>query len=121
MLLLVRHIVKHAKKKRKKKKTAKKDNDRSFIERFGTMNLILVFIAITFIVFTVAMIIVFCKYQAIPDTLVASVFSVLGGECGVMGWIKNSKDRRIERTFQLEDEKRERRYREEDDSNNQGS
>lgn len=31
------------------------------------------------------------------------VFSVCGGECGVMGWIKTTKDRHLSRQYELED------------------
>ena len=39
----------------------------------------------------------------IPDTLCTCVFSVCGGECGVMGWIKTTKDRHLSRQYELED------------------
>ena len=32
----------------------------------------------------------------IPDTLCQCVFALLGGECGVMGWIKTNKDKAAE-------------------------
>ena len=76
---------------------------RSIMARFGTMNLILVIIGVTLLVFTVSMIHLFKVYGAIPDTLVTCVFATLGGECGVMGWIKTSKDRIKERTMELQD------------------
>lgn len=38
-----------------------------------------------------------------PDTLCTCVFSVCGGECGVMGWIKTTKDRHLSRQYELED------------------
>ena len=39
----------------------------------------------------------------IPDTLCQCVFAVLGGECGVMGWIKTNKDKRQDRKWSEED------------------
>ena len=58
-----------------------------------TMDRILVLIAVTLVIFTVAMIILFIMYQSVPDTLIASVFSVCGGECGAMAWIKTAKEK----------------------------
>ena len=39
----------------------------------------------------------------IPDTLVMSVFAALGGECGLMAWIKTAKERNKERKWELDD------------------
>ena len=41
----------------------------------------------------------------IPDTLVTCVFASLAGECGIMGWIKTSKERKRERKWEIEDRK----------------
>ena len=70
------------------------------------MDVILIIVGICLAAFTVAMIVLFQIYGAIPDTLCTCVFAVLGGECGIMGWIKTSKDRRREREWELEDKKR---------------
>ena len=56
-----------------------------------TMDIILLIVSILAVSFTVTMIIVFCKYQMIPDVLVTCVFTALFGECGIMGWIKITK------------------------------
>lgn len=79
-----------------------------------TMDKILIIIGVTLLAFTVAMIWIFTRYGSIPDTLVTCVFAILGGECGVMGWIKTNKDRSKDRVWQLEDEKRQRDYMKED-------
>ena len=70
------------------------------------MDVILVIVGLCLAAFTVAMIVLFQIYGAIPDTLCTCVFAALGGECGIMGWIKTSKDRRREREWELEDKKR---------------
>lgn len=80
----------------------KNDNKKAGI---GVMNLILIIVGISLFVFTVVMILIFIKYGSIPDTLVTSVFAALGGECGVMGWIKTNKDRNRDRKQELEDRK----------------
>lgn len=82
-----------------------KELKKSFLSRFGTMNLILVIIGITLLCFTIYMIDLFKTYGTIPDTLVTCVFAVLGGECGVMGWIKTSKEKNRDRAVELQDRK----------------
>jgi len=72
----------------------------------GTMNVILIIVGVALLSFTVCMICTFREYGAIPDTLVTCVFAALAGECGIMGWIKTSKERYRDRGWQLEDEKR---------------
>ena len=69
------------------------DESREKLERqLGTMDRILVFLAVFLIIFTGCMITVFCVCQAVPDTLIVSVFSAAGLECGIMGAIKNRKE-----------------------------
>lgn len=70
-----------------------------------TMDVILIIMGVFLLLFTVCMIIFFCLYGAIPDTLVTCVFATLAGECGIMGWIKTSKERYRERKWELEDRK----------------
>lgn len=72
----------------------------------GVMDIILIVVGISLLSFTVCMIEIYKTYGAVPDTLVTCVFACLGGECGIMGWIKTSKDRRKDREWQLEDEER---------------
>lgn len=76
---------------------------------FRTMDLILVVVGITLISFTVAMIFLFEKYGSVPDTLITCVFATLGGECGIMGWIKTTKEKNQNREWLLEDAKRNER------------
>lgn len=74
----------------------------------GTMNVILVIVAILLIAFTVEMVIIFRECGMIPDTLCTCVFAALGGECGVMGWIKVTKEKKQERAWILQDRQEER-------------
>lgn len=74
-------------------------------KKFGTMNLILILIGVFLLAFTVYMIVLFKEYGMIPDTLVTCVFASLAGECGIMGWIKTSKERKRERKWEIEDRK----------------
>lgn len=69
----------------------------------GAMNLILAVVGVTLISFTVAMIQLYRDTGGVPDTLITCVFAVCGGECGVMGWIKTTKERKQDRQWQQED------------------
>lgn len=73
-----------------------------------TMDIILIIIGVFLLLFTVCMVILFCLYGSVPDTLVTCVYATLAGECGVMGWIKTSKERNRERKWELIDRKAER-------------
>ena len=81
-----------------------------------TMDVILVIVGVLLISFTITMIVMFIKYGAIPDTLCTCVFAALGGECGVMGWIRTTKDRQRDRKYEIED--REYLERKENDERN---
>ncbi len=71
--------------------------------KWGTMDIILVFVAVVLLGFTATMIWLFATQGSIPDTLCTCVFAVLGGECGVMGWIKTNKDKNRDRQWEKED------------------
>lgn len=62
-----------------------------------TMDKILVLIGIFLFLFTVTMIVVFVVCGSVPDTLCTCVFAALGGECGVMGWIRTAKEKYAEK------------------------
>lgn len=61
--------------------------------KIKTMDIILLIVGLMLITFTVVMIWIFRQQGAIPDTLCTCVFSALGGECGVMAWIKVAKEK----------------------------
>ena len=70
-----------------------------------TMDVILIVLGIALAVFTIAMIIVFCIYQSVPDTLIGCVFGAITGECGFMALIQGAKERQETRRWELEDRK----------------
>lgn len=74
----------------------------------GTMDVILFIVAVLLIAFTVEMVILFREQGMIPDTLCTCVYATLGGECGVMGWIKVTKEKKQERAWTLQDRQEER-------------
>lgn len=68
-----------------------------------TMDKMLAVIFVTFVIFTLIMLVTFWLCGSIPDTLCSCVFAVLGGECGAMAWIRTAKERYRERRFEKED------------------
>ena len=92
-------------KRRKRKSAARK--------KLKRMDIILVVMAVLLVAFTLKMILVFEQTGAIPDTLCTCVFAALGGECGVMGWIKTTKDKLTDRKWQIEDRTQSEKEREE--------
>jgi len=54
-------------------------------KRMSTLDRVLLFCAISILTFTVAMTIVFCIFQSVPDTLIVSFFGVFTGE-GCICW-----------------------------------
>lgn len=81
------------------------------------MDIILIIVGISLLAFTIAMIQLFREYGAVPDTLVTCVFAALGGECGIMGWIKTTKDRNKERKWEQEDRQEAKREAQEQSHN----
>lgn len=77
-------------------------------KRMGTMDFILLIVFLCLTVFTIAMIVLFTVYGSVPDTLITCVFATLGGECGILGWIKITKEKKQERRWQLADMRREK-------------
>ena len=75
------------------------------------MDVVLVFVGIAFVVFTAVMIVTFWRVGAVPDTLIGCFFAFIGGECGVMGWIKNVKEKTQDRKWQIEDEEKAKKQR----------
>lgn len=77
-------------------------------KRMGTMDFILLIVFLCLTVFTIAMIVLFTVYGSVPDTLITCVFATLGGECGILGWIKTTKEKEQDRRWQLADMRREK-------------
>lgn len=73
--------------------------------KIKTMDMVLIIVAIILIIFIIVMVWLFYKTGSIPDTLCTCVFAICGGECGVMGWIKTTKERTRDRKYELEDRK----------------
>lgn len=72
-----------------------------------TMDLILILVAISVAWFIHRMLVLYETTGGIPDTLCQCFFVFVGGECGVMGWIKTTKDKNRDREWEKEDRERE--------------
>lgn len=68
-----------------------------------TMDIVLIIIAVFLLMFVAAMMWLYWRTGGIPDTLCTCVFATCTGECGVMGWIKTTKERQRDRRYELED------------------
>lgn len=69
-----------------------------------TMDLILIFLGIAVLIFTIVMIWLYLLTGAIPDTLCTCFFVACTGECGFMGWIKTAKTRYQKHEWEKEEE-----------------
>lgn len=61
------------------------------MKKIKTMDLVLVVICVLSVLFVAIILVLFDRHGSIPDTLVTCWFTAVLGECGVLGWIKNSK------------------------------
>lgn len=110
-LYLFASVVSNIRNRRRKKKRKQTEEvttvpkEKKPVPKPKTMDVILVVIAAFLLWFTNRMIGLYELTGGVPDTLITCVFAVCGGECGVMGWIKTTKDKQQERKWQLEDMK----------------
>lgn len=75
-----------------KKKEAIKLKEEKVNKRKGLFSKSLIIFVLAYLAyFTERVLIIFEKTSQEPTVLIGSVFALLGLECGVMGWIKNSK------------------------------
>lgn len=72
-------------------------------KRIRTMDVILIVIAVFLLIFISLLLWMYYRTGGIPDTLCNCVFAICGGECGVMGWIKTTKDKQQDRQYEMED------------------
>lgn len=80
-----------------KKKEAIKAKSKKTKVRKGLFTKVLIILIFTYLFyFTERILDVFQATNVEPTVLITSVFAILGLECGVMGWIKNTKVKRGE-------------------------
>jgi len=73
-----------------------------------TMDLILILVGASVVIFTIVMIWIYLITGGIPDTLCTCFFIACTGECGFMGWIKTAKTRYQDHEWQEEYEKKQK-------------
>ena len=73
-----------------------------------TMDLILIIVGVSVVIFTLVMIWLYLLTGAIPDTLCTCFFVACTGECGFMGWIKTAKTRYQDHEWQEQFEQKQR-------------
>lgn len=52
---------------------------------------VLISVAVFDLIFVIAMVIVFCIFQSVPDTLIMAVFGATFGECGCCAYVFKQK------------------------------
>ena len=60
-------------------------------KRRHTMDTILAIMGVSIVLFTITMIVLFCIYQSVPDTLITCFFACCGSEGGFMAAIMVAK------------------------------
>ena len=83
-------------------------------KKIRTRDIVLTIVALFLLVFVVVMMWMYYRTGGIPDTLCTCVFAICGGECGIMGWIKTTKERCQDRKNELADREHEERMRKKD-------
>ena len=73
-----------------------------------TMDIILVIVGVSIVIFTTIMVWIYLVTGGIPDTLCTCFFVACTGECGFMGWIKTAKVRQQHHEWELVQEKRQK-------------
>lgn len=83
------------------------------INKIGTLNIILFLVGTFFAWFNWQMICVFRECGAIPESYACAVVAATIGECGICGWIRTSKDKKLDRKWEKEDRKEQRKLEQE--------
>lgn len=73
----------------------------------NTIDKILIGCAITVIAFTITMIVIFCVFQSVPDTLIDNFFNLFTGEAVItflIWWIKKKGQKNEKRSDKQDNE-----------------
>lgn len=87
----------------KRIRSNRKEKLKNLISKVGTLNLILILVGAFFVWFNWQMLEIFRAYGTIPESYACAVVAATIGECGICGWIRTNKDRRMERKWEKED------------------
>lgn len=92
---------------RRRRRTVKKNGlitkIKEYFQRIGTLNIVLMLVGAFFVWFNWQMILMFRECGSIPETYACAVVTATIGECGICGWIRTNKDRKMERKWEKED------------------
>ena len=86
---------------------------KELVKKIGTLNLILILVGAFFVWFNWQMICVFRECGNIPESYACAVVAATIGECGICGWIRTSKDKKLDRKWEKEDRKEQRKLEQE--------
>ena len=75
------------------------------VKKVGTLNLVLILVGTFFVWFNWQMILVFRECGSMPETYACAVVAATIGECGICGWIRTTKDKKLDRKWQKQDER----------------
>lgn len=83
---------------------------KEYFRRIGTLNIILMLVGAFFVWFNWQMILMFRECGSIPETYACAVVTATIGECGICGWIRTNKDRKMERKWEKEDREEQEKH-----------
>lgn len=89
---------------RKKKEVHPLKIIKEIIGKIGTLNLILILVGAFFLWFNWQMLEIYRELGSIPETYACAVIAATIGECGICGWIRTNKDKKMEHKWE-QDEK----------------
>lgn len=82
---------------------------KKFVDKVGTLNLVLILMFAFFIWFNWQMLVIYREYASIPETYACAVIAATIGEAGICGWIRTTKDRRREHRWEQDEKKANRK------------
>lgn len=79
---------------------------KKWLGKIGTLNIVLICVGLFFFWFNYQMLEMFKLVGSIPETYACAVIAATIGECGICGWIRTNKDRKEQRKWDKEDQKK---------------
>lgn len=65
------------------------------VKKIGTLNFVLLLVGIFFVWFNWQMLEIFRLCGSIPESYACAVIAATIGECGICGWIRTTKDKKL--------------------------
>ena len=79
------------------------------ISKIGTLNIVLILVGSFFVWFNWQMILLYQECGSMPESYACAVVAATIGECGICGWIRTNKDKKQDRKWQKEDERKQQK------------